>query len=452
MQRQAEIQAKKAKLAELKRQRELREREFSSARQSIGPSPDLSKPPSSPLAAPALQSKEDLDSFISRLVGDDRRSSVAASPRTPSKSRPSTYNSPAQTDAGSGPSASSPAAASGAREVASSGTQTLAEAATTTTLEIRDEQPKREILTYSKAVQTDLSPPTRTTSPDSSDEQDGYTSRRRLSERKVKEREEQLRQNIRKEIEEELKTLKQGTSASDSAAETKQNFPVRPLTREEKDAVTSSNDFLDFVERSSKIIERALDEEYDVLADYRAGNRAGLDDDDEEVGAFGRKGRRVREVMQFYDERWSDRRMISDIAFSPKVRLALLRTMESTSAMPLHVNIRAANRLTSTANLILVSSSPNSSSQHTLKTALHMTRQASSSYGIHTCSHVLNMSSTPIRTSSLPNSPPFIQTIFSAALTQARSYCGIPAQTRLIQYRRRPSPAQALATLIQSIP
>jgi hypothetical protein len=40
-QRQAEIQAKKEKLAELKRQRELRRKEFSSARQSIGDSSDV---------------------------------------------------------------------------------------------------------------------------------------------------------------------------------------------------------------------------------------------------------------------------------------------------------------------------------------------------------------------------------------------------------------------------
>lgn len=95
------------------------------------------------------------------------------------------------------------------------------------------------------------------------------------------------------------------------------------MTSEELDAVTSSNDFLDFVERSSKVIERALDEEYDVLADYAHGG-AGMDDDDDEFGGKGgRRGRRIRETMQFFDERWSRKRIISDISFSPKVRLVL---------------------------------------------------------------------------------------------------------------------------------
>jgi dynein intermediate chain, cytosolic len=65
------------------------------------------------------------------------------------------------------------------------------------------------------------------------------------------------------------------------------------------------------VERSSKVVERALDEDYDVLADYGlVTDNAG----DEEIS-----GRRIKEVLQFYDERWSKKRMISDLHFSPKV-------------------------------------------------------------------------------------------------------------------------------------
>ena len=85
--------------------------------------------------------------------------------------------------------------------------------------------------------------------------------------------------------------------------------------------MTSSGDFVEFVERSSKVIERALDQEYDILADYALGGVNGLDDDDDGFGATrGGKGRRIKEVAQFWDERWSKKRMISDISFSPKVR------------------------------------------------------------------------------------------------------------------------------------
>ena len=87
----------------------------------------------------------------------------------------------------------------------------------------------------------------------------------------------------------------------------------------------SSEEFLDFVDRSSKVIERALDQEYDVLADYAVDELKGLDDDEDEgyASSRGRKGRRMKEVAQFYEDRWCRKRMISDINFSPKVCLLI---------------------------------------------------------------------------------------------------------------------------------
>lgn len=87
--------------------------------------------------------------------------------------------------------------------------------------------------------------------------------------------------------------------------------------------MTASEDFLEFVERSSKVIEKALDQDYDVLADYALDGAEVESDEDEGYGSSrGKKGRRVRQVAQFYDERWSRKRMISDLNFSPKVRLS----------------------------------------------------------------------------------------------------------------------------------
>jgi len=190
--------------------------------------------------------------------------------------------------------------------------------------------PAPEVLTYSKGIQT--------TEPWShqwegswdrfSDSEDGgspsksRTSRKtkRLS-RRERERDEELRQNLRKEIEEELKAVKDPRADGHGAEAAQQNFPGRLLTDEELKAVTASDDFLGFVERSSKVIERALDQEYDVLADYASGGLDAVDDDDGEYeNGHARKGRRIREVAQFWDERWSKKRMISNISFSPKVR------------------------------------------------------------------------------------------------------------------------------------
>ena len=135
-----------------------------------------------------------------------------------------------------------------------------------------------------------------------------------------KQREDELRANLRREIEEELKAIKDPTQI-DLSANAVQRFPARALNNEEMKALTSSEDFLDFVDRSSKVIERALDEEYDVLADYAMDGMDGYDEDEDEgyASARGRKGRRLKEVAQFYDERWCKKRMISDINFSPKV-------------------------------------------------------------------------------------------------------------------------------------
>jgi dynein intermediate chain len=195
--------------------------------------------------------------------------------------------------------------------------------------------PVKEVFSYSKGVQTNepwsASPRKSRDAFSESDEEPSPSKNRtpksgkRLS-RRERDREEEIRLNIRREIEEELRAVK-GSGADRpllASSQERQGFPARTLTTEELNAVTSSEDFLEFVERSSKVIERALDEEYDVLADYALRGLRGDDEDDDGVGGTrGKAGRRVKEHVQFYDERWSKKRMISDLGFSPKVRVLL---------------------------------------------------------------------------------------------------------------------------------
>lgn len=186
--------------------------------------------------------------------------------------------------------------------------------------------PKREVVTYSKAVQTSESwSPQRQRATDAgeSDEDEWpaelRSPRKRLSRRERK-RDEELRQEIRREVEEEIKAVQQSetdASATNPATVT-QAFQTRTLTDDELNAVISSDHFHDFVGRTTKVVERALDEDYDVLADYASRS---LEPDDADDG-YGKKGRRVREIAQFWDERWSKKRMISSLGFSPKVRLS----------------------------------------------------------------------------------------------------------------------------------
>ena len=167
--------------------------------------------------------------------------------------------------------------------------------------------PVREIVTYSKEVQTvdDWSPP--------EVEEEVVTDVRRHS----RITDELLREQLRAEIEEELRLIQENATQANGKPLTmgvgaNGGFFARELSDEERSAVVKSEDFVEFLERSSKVVERALDldMEYDILADYGQG----LNGDED-----AQSGRRIKEVARFYDERWSKKRMISDLHYSPKV-------------------------------------------------------------------------------------------------------------------------------------
>ncbi|KAK2629447.1 hypothetical protein QTJ16_000267 [Diplocarpon rosae] len=355
-QRRDEILAKKAKLAELKRQRELRTREISTSRQSIGSPSDvhtLSRLPRAEVDGLQLisptpsraENREELDKYISSILVDKSRSGStgpggAGSPAGKG-SRPNSVLSAGElSNEASEPPISQ---IQNLPHTSSIPTQTLSTVALSTIFEFPP-SPIKEVFSYSKGVQTSEEWGTQTSRPkafEGSEKDEGEipvtsTPNKKLS-RKERDREEELRENIRKEILEELKATQELVldgplkSSHNGAA----NFPARALTHEELNAVTSSEDFMDFVEKSSKVIERALDQEYDILADYALGGENGVEDDDDEYGNTRGKGRRrVKEVAQFYDERWSKKRMVSDISFSPKFPELLLASYTKNPSAP----------------------------------------------------------------------------------------------------------------------
>jgi dynein intermediate chain len=191
------------------------------------------------------------------------------------------------------------------------------------------EAPKKEkeVITYSKGVQAsiDWSPPKSRGAGDSGSERDDSPTRsprasKRLS-RRQKEREEEIRAQLRKELEDEVKTAQKAVEAGEVPTGSGENYPFKTLSNEELTAVENSDDFIDFVERSTKVLERALDQQldYDILADYSHGG-LNIDDEDEGYGSgSAKKGRRIKEIAQFWDERWSKKRMLTDLGFSTKV-------------------------------------------------------------------------------------------------------------------------------------
>ncbi|KAF4553527.1 WD domain-containing protein 6 [Elsinoe fawcettii] len=351
--RRDEILAKKAKLAELKRQREQRQKELQTSRQSLDAASTETFTPSSRTA-----NRADLDSLISSLV--DRPSSSTGTPR-------GREGSPA-TGTGSRTRGSRPTSAvSGERDGDAGAAPSQGEERAVQTLGIAQlrtvydspAEVKTEVITYSKGVQTD-------DLPDPPGERSRIGHNDGISEREIerldKRREEEVRQRLRAEIEEELKAVR------DKEVVAEERFPARQLTNEELNAVTGSEEFLDFVERSSKVIERALEEEYDVLADYAMGVGAG-EEEDEGGTTRGRRGRRIKEIMQFHDEKWTKRRMLSDIDFSPKYPELLLasytkatNTVQAAPGLVLvwnsHMPSRPEYAFTATSDILCANFSP----------------------------------------------------------------------------------------------
>ncbi|KAI9511562.1 WD40 repeat-like protein [Russula earlei] len=84
---------------------------------------------------------------------------------------------------------------------------------------------------------------------------------------------------------------------------------IRDLTEEERTSILAAPEFLDFVEQSSKIVQRALNDNYDYIRDYTSGAKTGGDDSE---------GKRVKLVCAFWDERYCKNRSITDVDWSPK--------------------------------------------------------------------------------------------------------------------------------------
>ncbi|KAK3309647.1 WD40-repeat-containing domain protein [Chaetomium strumarium] len=327
-QRRDEILAKRAKLAELKRQRELRASQ-ASARQSIDSNELISPTPS------RADNRREIESLIDSLVRESRPVSVSTGANSPGRfgSRPNSVLSAGELSNENNSEAAIPANG----QAATPQPLNLSTISSKTIYECPP-SPVKEVFSYSKGVQTTetwITPRhSRAFSESEIDEPPVTASPSKRLSRRERDREEELRENLRKEIEEELRAAKELVTDGVLKPSAAANFPVRTLTAEELRAVTQSDDFMDFIDRSTKVIEKALDQEYDILTDYTLQVHD-IDEDDEQSGNTGGKGRRkVKEIAQFYDERWSKKRMVSAIDFSPKFSELLLASYTKNPAAP----------------------------------------------------------------------------------------------------------------------
>ncbi|RDX48242.1 WD40 repeat-like protein [Lentinus brumalis] len=122
--------------------------------------------------------------------------------------------------------------------------------------------------------------------------------------------EEEMRERILRERDAEAERLahEQQLEAESKQLDEEIAQEIREMTEEEKLSIFSAPEFLDFVEQSTKIIQRALNDNYDYIRDYTIGTESGTEASEG----------RVKCVCSFYDERHTKNRSITDIDWSPK--------------------------------------------------------------------------------------------------------------------------------------
>ncbi|KAJ3515990.1 hypothetical protein NLJ89_g1413 [Agrocybe chaxingu] len=121
----------------------------------------------------------------------------------------------------------------------------------------------------------------------------------------------EVRQRLLREREAEVERIAREKELEDESVKLDQEIEqeIRELSEEERASILAAPEFLDFVEQSSKIVQRALNDGYDYIRDYTINAESGGDDSE---------GKRVKRVCEFWDERYGKNRSITDIDWSPK--------------------------------------------------------------------------------------------------------------------------------------
>ncbi|KAF7973952.1 hypothetical protein HWV62_13910 [Athelia sp. TMB] len=283
--RRAELELKRAKLAELRKAKADREAE----RRAVE---TPSRVPSTP-----RQGGEGIDDFLNKILGPSGEvtpSSVPGTPSRPSSSLPGPSVLSASGRASRNSDVPSYDRISVSTTLANSGTDHMIERSITPRyipdlVDINQELyelPQTERIMYSRDVQTN--PIETDTPPAEGDDFRERVMRDLETERLARDKEiEEESVQLDKEIEQE----------------------IRELTEEERASILAAPEFFDFVDQSSKFIQRALNDNYDAIRDYTIGAESGADDSE---------GKRVKLVCAFSDEKTGKNRSITDVDWSPK--------------------------------------------------------------------------------------------------------------------------------------
>nr|XP_034316724.1 cytoplasmic dynein 1 intermediate chain 2 isoform X25 [Crassostrea gigas] len=84
---------------------------------------------------------------------------------------------------------------------------------------------------------------------------------------------------------------------------------VIELSEEEKKQIMMTEEFQTFFNKTTRVVERALDEEIDIFVDYAGGESEDMESDL-------RAGERLKLQRNFFDERWSKHRTVTSLDWS----------------------------------------------------------------------------------------------------------------------------------------
>ncbi|KAJ1832011.1 hypothetical protein LPJ63_003863 [Coemansia sp. RSA 2711] len=291
--RREELEKKRAKLAELRRQREERKRAAVQAReqQTTGSS---------------KMDTQDINDLVNSLVGDRARSpSSQAGTGTARLSREASgigrdrsissatsigtqMGSPVPRAATPGMAASPPAVEAPTVGGMAAGPRVLPEFKTSSMV-IFDFPPKERIV-YNKEMQT----------VDSAAEPDENL----LTEEEIERRVQEIRTK-----DEAVRAAKEEERARREAEAKARENEIRRLTDEQRASILESSEFAAFIDQRSRVMERALDEEYDFMVDYTLAAATEAED----AG-----GEQLKLALEFHDDRVSRGRSVMDLAWSSR--------------------------------------------------------------------------------------------------------------------------------------
>eukprot|EP00048_Salpingoeca_helianthica_P015098 m.225045 g.225045 ORF g.225045 m.225045 type:complete len:597 (-) comp16604_c0_seq1:186-1976(-) len=156
--------------------------------------------------------------------------------------------------------------------------------------------PPTEVVSYAKSIQTDPLPElareaAAAKGPDAEEEEA-----------------EKKRQEAEKKRQEEEKKRRDEERALRAKEQQEEEKPtIMPI--EKANDILNSPEFLQFFDRSTKLVERTLNEKYDVAIDYAAT------DNEEDEGLTSES---VRQSAEFYHTHWSANRAVTALDWSPK--------------------------------------------------------------------------------------------------------------------------------------